>query len=75
MYKILQLYHRKGSGVATLPLGLRVVIGLQSLAHHAHQFHASLSKSASSGSLGGEIPRGEWDVRTSEAYPSTHSGE
>src|ERR671921_355909 len=27
LYKILQLYHQEGSGVATLRLGLRVVIG------------------------------------------------
>jgi hypothetical protein len=46
LYKILQLYHQEGSGVATLRLGLRVVIGprrknnvpgLQRLAHHAHR--------------------------------------
>jgi hypothetical protein len=27
LYNILQLYHQEGSGVATLRLGLRVVIG------------------------------------------------
>jgi hypothetical protein len=46
LYIILQLYYQEGSGVATLRLGLRVVIGaqqetnmfrLQSLAHHAHR--------------------------------------